>query len=85
MPSLIDLGKFALFAGLTVVAAWIAGTGRVAYVLVMLVIAAALVLTELQADTLALAPSGPNVDRARRWVDDVIAVLRAHAVDGRLR
>jgi hypothetical protein len=46
---------------------------------------AALVLGELQADTLALAPSGPNVDRARRWVDDVIAVLRSHAVDGRLR
>jgi hypothetical protein len=46
---------------------------------------AALVLSELQADTLALAPSGPNVDRARRWVDDVLAVLRAHAVDGRLR
>jgi len=42
VPSLIDLCKFALFAGLTVVAAWIAGTGRVAYVLVMLVIAAAL-------------------------------------------
>jgi len=42
MPSLIDLGKFVLFAGLTVVAAWFAGTGRVAYVLTMLVIAAAL-------------------------------------------
>ena len=36
---------------------------------------AALVLSELQADTLALAPSGPNVDRARRWVADVIDVL----------
>ena len=46
---------------------------------------AALVLSELQADTLALAPSGPNVDRARRWVDDVIAVLRSHAVDGGAR
>ena len=42
---------------------------------------AALVLSELQADTLALAPSGPNVDRARRWVDDVIAVLRSEAAD----
>jgi hypothetical protein len=37
---------------------------------------AALALSELQADTLALAPSGPNVDRARRWVADVIEVLR---------
>jgi hypothetical protein len=36
---------------------------------------AALVLSELQADTLALAPSGPNVDRARRWVSEVIEVL----------
>ncbi len=36
---------------------------------------AALVLAELQADTLALAPSGPNVDRGRRWVADVIDVL----------
>ena len=41
-PSASDLGKFALFSGLTVLAAWIAGTGRVAYVLIMLVIAAAL-------------------------------------------
>jgi predicted nucleotidyltransferase len=37
---------------------------------------ALLVLSELQADTLALARSGPNVDRARRWVHDVIALLR---------
>jgi hypothetical protein len=36
---------------------------------------AALVLSELQADTLALAPSGPNVDRARRWVSEAIEVL----------
>jgi len=36
---------------------------------------AALVLSELQADTLALAPNGPNVDRARRWVQEVIGVL----------
>jgi hypothetical protein len=38
-----------------------------------------LVLSELQADTLALAPSGPNVDRARRWVHDAIDVLHAAA------
>ena len=41
-PSLFDLGRFVVFCGLTVLAAWIAGTGRVAYVLIMLVIAAAL-------------------------------------------
>jgi hypothetical protein len=41
-PSLFDLGKFALFAGLTVLAAWVAGTGRVAYMMIMLVVAAAL-------------------------------------------
>ena len=41
-PSLFDLGRFVAFSGLTVLAAWIAGTGRVAYVLIMLVIAAAL-------------------------------------------
>lgn len=37
---------------------------------------AMLVLSELQIDTLTLAPSGPNVDRARRWVQEVIEVLR---------
>src|SRR5215218_1554090 len=29
---------------------------------------AVLVLTELQADTVALAPDGPNIDRARLWL-----------------
>jgi hypothetical protein len=43
LPSLFDVGRFALFAGITVFAAWLAGTGRVMYVLIMLVIAAALV------------------------------------------
>jgi len=37
---------------------------------------AMLVMSELQAATIALAPSGPNIDRARRWVPDVIDVLR---------
>jgi hypothetical protein len=41
-PSLFDLVRFALYSGLIVLGAWIAGTGRVAYTLVMLVIAAAL-------------------------------------------
>jgi hypothetical protein len=39
---MFDLGRFALFSGLTLLAAWIAGTGRVAYVFIMLVVAAAL-------------------------------------------
>jgi hypothetical protein len=46
-PSLFDLAKFALFAGVTVFAAWIAGTGRVMYDLVMLVVAAALLYAVL--------------------------------------
>ena len=37
---------------------------------------AMLVMSELQADTADLAPSGRNVDRARRWLRDVSAVLR---------
>ena len=37
---------------------------------------AMLVMTELQAETADLAPSGPNIDRARRWLREVIAVLR---------
>ena len=36
---------------------------------------ALLVLNELQLETVALAPSGPNVDRARRWLADVSEVL----------
>jgi hypothetical protein len=38
----IQLAKLALFLGLTLFVAWLAGTGRVAYVLVMLWVAAAL-------------------------------------------
>jgi hypothetical protein len=38
---------------------------------------AALVMNELQLETVELAPSGPNVDRARRWLGDVVALLRA--------
>ena len=33
--------------------------------------------TELQRETVALAPSGPNVDRARRWLAEVAQVLQA--------
>jgi predicted nucleotidyltransferase len=36
---------------------------------------AMVVLCELQLDTLALAPSGPNVDRARRWLTEALEVL----------
>ena len=42
-PSLVDLAKFVLFSGLTILAAWIAAFGRVAYTIIMLVIAAALI------------------------------------------
>jgi hypothetical protein len=33
-------------------------------------------MTELQADTVALAPDGPNVERARRWLTAGAALLR---------
>jgi len=36
---------------------------------------AMVVMSELQADTVDLAPPGPNIDRARRWLREVIAVL----------
>jgi hypothetical protein len=39
---LIHLGKFVLLSGVILFVAWLAGTGRVAYVLIMLWIAAAL-------------------------------------------
>jgi hypothetical protein len=39
---LIHLAKFAFLSGLILFLAWLAGTGRVAYVMVMLWIAAAL-------------------------------------------
>ena len=42
LPSLFDMGLFAFFSGLIFLLAWMAGTGRVAYVLLMLLIAAAL-------------------------------------------
>jgi predicted nucleotidyltransferase len=32
-------------------------------------------MTELQLDTVRLAPSGPNVDRARRWLAEGLAIL----------
>lgn len=37
---------------------------------------ALLVMTELQLDTVRLAGSGPNVDRARTWLAEAIEVLR---------
>ncbi|MGH3003890.1 MAG: hypothetical protein ACRDM1_14720 [Gaiellaceae bacterium] len=36
---------------------------------------AVLVLTELQAETVALAPDGPNVERARKWLADAHEIL----------
>ena len=37
---------------------------------------ALLLMTELQLETVRLAPSGPNVDRARTWLAEGIEVLR---------
>jgi hypothetical protein len=34
-------------------------------------------MAELQSDTVALAPEGPNVLRARRWLSAVEEALRA--------
>jgi hypothetical protein len=39
---MFDLARFVLFSGITLLAAWIAGFGRVAYTVIMLVVAAAL-------------------------------------------
>jgi hypothetical protein len=38
---------------------------------------AVLVMTELQIDTVALAPSGPYVDRARVWLAEAVRILCA--------
>lgn len=37
---------------------------------------ALLVMTELQAETVALAPDGPNINRARTWLGDALELLR---------
>jgi hypothetical protein len=34
-------------------------------------------MTQLQLDTVALAPSGPNVDRARAWLAEGLEILQA--------
>jgi hypothetical protein len=39
-------------------------------------LAALVVMTELQADTVALAPDGPNVHRARLWLAKAREILR---------
>jgi hypothetical protein len=33
-------------------------------------------MTELQLETVRLAPSGPNVDRARRWLAEAVELLQ---------
>jgi hypothetical protein len=38
---------------------------------------AMLVMSELQVNTVDLAPPGPNVERARRWLRELVAVLHA--------
>lgn len=37
---------------------------------------ALLVMTELQAETVALAPDGPNINRARTWLSEALELLR---------
>ena len=37
---------------------------------------ALLVMTELQADTVALAPPGPYADRSRTWLAEAAEILR---------
>jgi hypothetical protein len=37
---------------------------------------ALIVMTQLQLDTVELAPSGPNVDRARAWLMEALEILR---------
>jgi hypothetical protein len=39
---------------------------------------ALLIMTELQADTVALAPDGPNINRARKWLSDGREILIQH-------
>jgi hypothetical protein len=39
---------------------------------------ALLLMTELQADAVALAPDGPNINRARQWLSDGRAILDQH-------
>jgi predicted nucleotidyltransferase len=39
---------------------------------------ALLVLTELQAETVALAPDGPNINRARKWLSEGREILGQH-------
>ena len=46
-PSLFDLARFVLFSGVTLLAAWVAAFGRVAYTVIMLVVAAALIYAVL--------------------------------------
>ncbi len=42
---------------------------------------ALLVMTELQAETVALAPDGPNIDRARKWLSEGRQILVQHVND----
>jgi predicted nucleotidyltransferase len=40
---------------------------------------AVLLMTELQLDTVLLAPEGPNIVRARKWLSDAIEILNENA------
>jgi len=41
-------------------------------------LSAVLVMTELQAETVELAPDGPNIFRAREWLGDAREILVRH-------
>jgi len=45
---------------------------------------ALIVMTELQAETVALAPDGPNINRARKWLSDGREILVQHLRDSEL-
>jgi hypothetical protein len=72
-PSVFDLFRFVFFSGLLFLAAWIAGTGRVAYMFVMLVVAAALAYAvldlldyEMVKRKKRVYDPGPDRERSRR-------------------
>jgi len=58
-----DLMKFVVGAGLLFFAAWLAGTGRVAYTMIMLLIAAALAYAVVDLVGYAMVKRERRVDR----------------------
>jgi hypothetical protein len=69
---LFNVVKFAFLAGLIFLAAWVAGTGRVAYTLIMLVVAGALAYAvvdlldyEMVKRRKRILTTGPDRERSR--------------------